>query len=148
MGGSWRIPVMEGLLKKGFIEDLKLDGTYNDSSFSREYESEWSGDSENAYFSAEKFDKHRVLLQPEYEYSGRSTKSAYYIIGVDVGRKGCTSEVCPIKVTPQVQGASIKSIVNFFSWDEDHFEDQAIKLKKLYYKFKAKKQRPSCRSFS
>ena len=59
MGGTWRIPVMEKLLKKSFIEELKLDGTYNDSSFAREYESEWSGDAENAFFSAEKFDRHR-----------------------------------------------------------------------------------------
>ena len=70
LGGTWRIPVLEDLLSKSFIEELKLDGTYNDSSFAREYESEWSGDAENAYFSSEKFDKHRVL-QPEYEYSGR-----------------------------------------------------------------------------
>ena len=26
MGGTWRIPVMEKLLKKSFIEELKLDG--------------------------------------------------------------------------------------------------------------------------
>ena len=26
MGGTWRIPVMEKLLKKGFIDELKLDG--------------------------------------------------------------------------------------------------------------------------
>lgn len=37
MGGTWRIPVMEKLLKKGFIDELKLDGTYNDASFAREY---------------------------------------------------------------------------------------------------------------
>ena len=40
LGGSWRVPVMEKLLKKSFIEELKLDGTYNDNSFAREYESE------------------------------------------------------------------------------------------------------------
>ena len=40
LGGTWRVPVMEKLLKKSFIEELKLDGTYNDSSFAREYESE------------------------------------------------------------------------------------------------------------
>ena len=80
LGGTWRVPVMEKLLKKSFIEELKLDGTYNDSSFAREYESEWSGDAENAFFSAEKFDKHRVLLQPEYEYSGRSSKFIFRIL--------------------------------------------------------------------
>jgi hypothetical protein len=50
---------MEGLQTKSFIQEMKLDGTYNDDSFSREYESQWSGDAENAFFSADKFDKHR-----------------------------------------------------------------------------------------
>lgn len=138
MGGTWRVPVMERLLRKSFIEELKLDGTYNDASFSREYESEWSGDAENAFFSAEKFDKHRKLLQPEYEYSGRSSRSAYYVLGVDVGRKGCTSEVCIFKVTPQAQGTALKTLVNLYSWDEEHFEAQAINIKRLYYKYKAR----------
>lgn len=138
LGGTWRVPVMEKLLRKSFIEELKLDGTYNDSSFAREYESEWSGDAENAFFSAEKFDKHRVLLQPEYEYSGRSTKSAFYVLGIDVGRKGCTSEVCVFKVTPQTQGTSLKTLVNLYTWDEEHFEAQAINIKKLFYKYKAR----------
>ena len=138
LGGTWRVPVMEKLLKKSFIEELKLDGTYNDASFAREYESEWSGDAENAYFSAERFDKHRQLLQPEYEYSNRSAKNAYYIISVDVGRKGCTSEVCVIKVTPQVQGTSLKSLVMLYSYEDEHFENQAIYLKKLFYKYKAR----------
>ena len=138
LGGTWRVPVMEKLLRKSFIEELKLDGTYNDSSFAREYESEWSGDAENAFFSAQMFDKHRVLLQPEYEYSGRSTKSAFYVLGIDVGRKGCTSEVCVFKVTPQAQGASLKTLVNLYTWDEEHFEAQAINIKKLFYKYKAR----------
>lgn len=138
LGGTWRVPVMEKLLKKSFIEELKLDGTYNDASFAREYESEWSGDAENAYFSAERFDKHRQLLQPEYEFSNRSAKNAYYVISVDVGRKGCTSEVCVIKVTPQVQGTSLKSLVMLYSYEDEHFENQAIYLKKLFYKYKAR----------
>ena len=139
LGGTWRVPVMEKLLRKSFIEELKLEGTYNDSSFAREYESEWSGDAENAFFSAERFDKHRVLLQPEYEFSGRSSKTAYYVLGVDVGRKGCTSEVCIFKVTPQAQGTSLKTLVNLYTWDEEHFEAQAINIKRLFYKYKARK---------
>lgn len=129
---------MEKLLKKSFIEELKLDGTYNDASFAREYESEWSGDAENAFFSAEKFDRHRVLLQPEYEYSGRSSKSAYYVLGVDVGRIDCTTEVCVFKVTPQVQGSSLKTLVNIYTYDAEDFEQQAINIKKLFYKYKAR----------
>ena len=138
LGGTWRVPVMEELLSKSFIEELKLDGTYNDASFAREYESEWSGDAENAFFSAEKFDKHRVLLQPEYEFSGRSSKNAYYVLGVDVGRIGCTTEVCIFKVTPQVQGASLKTLVNIYTYEAEDFEIQAINIKKLFYKYKAR----------
>ena len=138
LGGTWRTPVAEELLSRNFIRDLKLDGTYNEASFAREYESEWSGDAENAYFSSEVFDKHRILHQPEYEFSGRSSKSAYYVLGVDIGRKGCTTEVCVFKVTPQIQGASIKSLVNIYTYDEEDFETQAIKIKKIYYKYKAR----------
>ena len=138
MGGTWRVPVMEGLQPKSFIQEMKLDGTYNDGSFSREYESQWSGDAENAFFSADQFDKHRQLLQPEYEYSARSNKNAYYVLGVDVGRFKCTTEVCVFKVTPQPQGASLKTLVNVYSYDAEDFEEQAIKVKKLFYKYKAR----------
>ena len=138
MGGTWETPVTEGLLQEDFVEELKMSGTFNDSSFEREYCSIWSGDAENAYFSASVFDKHRQLLQPEYEYSGRSSKTAYYVLGIDVGRKGCSSEVMVIKVTPQVQGAAIKTLVNLYNFEEEHFEDQSIKIKKLYFRYKAR----------
>lgn len=48
----------------------------------------WGGSSEDAFFSSEAIERHRVLQKPEYEASGRSTKQAYYVISVDVGRKG------------------------------------------------------------
>ena len=139
MGGTYKTPVIEGLLNKDFVEQLKLSGTFNEDSFDRQYRSIWSGDAENAFYSAQKFDKHRQLLQPEYEYSGRSSKSAYYVLGVDVGRIGCTSEVNVFKVTPQPQGSAIKSLVNLYTYQAEHFEAQAIHIKKLFYKYKARK---------
>lgn len=139
MGGTWRIPVLMKLLDKNFIKDLKLDGTFNESSFAREYESKWSGTIEDAFFRAEQFDRNRILKQPEYEYSGRSTKSAYYILSVDVGRKGCDTVCCVFKVTPQTAGSSFKTLVNIYTIHNEHFEDQAIALKKLFYKYKARR---------
>ena len=139
LGGTWRIPVLMGLLDKTFIRDLKMDGTFNESSFDREYESRWSGTIEDAFFNAEQFDHNRILKQPEYEFSGRSTKNAYYVIATDVGRKGCDTVSCIFKVTPQVNGIAFISLVNIDTMSDAHFEDQAIKLKKLYYKYKAKK---------
>jgi hypothetical protein len=138
LGGDYELAILEGAVKEDMVEDMKINGTYDESSFDREYGSVWSGDAKNAYFSSDIFEKHRVLLQPEYEYSGRSSKTAYYVIGVDVGRKGCNSEAAIIKVTPQPQGDSIKTIVNFYSLTAEHFEEQAIHIKKLFFKYKAR----------
>lgn len=139
MGGTYETPVISGLLDEDFVEQLRLQGTFNDESFNREYRSIWSGDVENAFFSSEKFDKYRVLLQPEYEYSGRSSKNAYYVFGIDVGRVGCTTEICVFKVTPQVQGAAHKTLVNIYTYDAEHFETQCIHIKHLYYKYKPRR---------
>lgn len=138
MGGTYKIPVAEGLLSESFVNDLKMSDTFNEESFEREYCSHWSGDTENAFFSSEVFDKCRQLLLPETEHSGRSSKSAYYVLGIDVGRKGCSTEVLVVKVTPQPVGPSIKSLVNLYSFSEEHFETQAINIKKLFYKYKAR----------
>ena len=139
MGGTWRIPVAIGLQPKNFINDLKKDSTFNEASFGREYESKWSGTVEDAFFDGEKFDRNRILQKPENEWSGRSSSQAYYILSVDVGRKGCQSVICVFKVTPQPQGTSIKNLVNIYTIEDGHFEDQAIKIKKLFYKYKARR---------
>jgi len=61
LGGTYRIPVLVKLLDKNFIRDLKLDGTFNESSFDREYESKWSGTVEDAFFNADIVDRNRIL---------------------------------------------------------------------------------------
>ena len=139
MGGTWRIPVLVKLLDKNFLQDLKKDGTFNEASFDREYESKWSGTVEDAFFNGEVFDRNRVLQKPEYEHSGRSSAASYYVVSVDVGRKGCDSVACIFKVTPQSMGSAHKTLVNIYTFSDEHFEDQAIRIKKLYYKYKARR---------
>ena len=139
LGGTWRVPVITGAQNKNFISDLKREGTFNEASFEREYGSHWTGTVEDAFFNGEKFDRNRILQRPEEEASGRSSKLAYYVLSVDVGRKGCQSVVCVFKVTPQVEGGSIKSLVNMYTFNDEHFEDQAVKIKKLYFKYNARR---------
>ena len=139
IGGTWRLPVEVGLQSKTFIQDQKDEGTFNEASFEREYESRWTGDVEDAYFNSEMFNRGRILKQPEYEASGRSSKNQYYILSVDVGRKGCDTVVCVFKVTPQPQGPSLKSLVNIYTLTDEHFGDQALALKQLYYKYNARR---------
>ena len=101
LGGTWRTPVAVGLQSKTFITDQKNEGTYNEASFEREYESVWTGSVEDAFFSSDAFDRNRKLHAPEYEASGRSGKQAYYILSADVGRKACDTVICVFKCTPQ-----------------------------------------------
>ena len=139
MGGTWRIPVLVKLLDRSFLQDLKRDGTFNEASFDREYESKWSGTVEDAFFRGDVFDRNRELQKPEYEKSGRSSAASFYILSVDVGRKGCDSVICVFKVTPQSMGGAIKSLVNIYTLSDEHFEDQARKIKNLYYKYNARR---------
>lgn len=138
MGGTWKIPVLVKLLDKNFIQDLKQDGTFNEASFDREYNSKWSGTVEDAFFNGDVFDRNRKLQLPEYSYSAKSSSHAYYVLSVDVGRKQCQTVICVFKVTPQSQGPAIKTLVNMYTMEDEHFEDQAIKIKKLFYSYKAK----------
>jgi hypothetical protein len=139
IGGTYKIPVLVKLLDKHFVQDLKMDGTFNEVSFQREYESKWAGTIEDAFFNADVYDRNRILKAPEYQASGRSSKNTFYVISVDVGRKGCDSVAIVWKVTPGAQGTSLKQLVNIYTKTAEHFEEQAIWLKRLFYKFQAKR---------
>ena len=139
IGGTYKILVLLGHYDKTFVQDQKKDETFNEAAFGREYESRWSGTVEDAFFNGEAFDRSRQLETAENEYSGRSSVQSYYVISVDVGRRGCDSVATVIKVVPQAMGESYKSLVNIHTFSDEHFEDQAIKIKKLYYKYKAKR---------
>jgi hypothetical protein len=58
---------------------------------------------------------------------------------VDVGRIKCDSVVCVFKVKPQEVGAPIITLVNMYVLNDENLLDQAVVLKRLYYKYHAKK---------
>ena len=139
MGGDWRLPVIEGLQPKTFLRDQKMSGTLNEAGFGREYESVWAGAAEGAFFEPVMFDKYRVNRLAENTVNGRNNAKTYYVLGVDVGRHGCTTEVIVLKISPiPTGGAPLKQVVNIFTFDEEHFGMQAIKIKKLYMQYKCK----------
>lgn len=139
LGGTYRVPIIAGLLSRTFVDDMKREETFSEDTFQREYESKWSGTVENAFFNGEAFDRCRQLLQPELKFSGRSSAKSYYVLAVDVARKSDLTECLIIKVLPQTQGAALKSIVNIYTMEDTHFEDQAIALKNLFYQYRAKR---------
>jgi hypothetical protein len=78
------------------------------------------------------------LQLPEKEPNKRNNPNSYYLLGVDVGRHGCTTEVMVIKVAPARTGVPLKEVVNLFSFDEEHFGLQSIKIKKIFRQYHCK----------
>lgn len=139
MGGTWRIPVLMGLQDRSFLNDQKKDETYDEATFEREYESLWTGTVEGAFFNGDHFDRGRIIQKPEYEYSGRTSEKSYYILAADVGRIKCDTVVTVFKVKPQEVGAPVVSLVNIYTLHDENLLDQAVVLKRLFYKYHARK---------
>lgn len=102
-------------------------------------ESKWTGAIESAFFDAQRFEKLRVLNIAEKKYNNSIPKNGYYVMGVDVGRFDCTTEICILKVTPSSRSnAWFKQVVNLFTIEAENFIIQAIKLKRIFNTFKCK----------
>lgn len=135
MGGTWRTPVKMGLLDRGFVNDLKADGTFDEISFSREYESIWAGSAIGSFFNGDVFDRMRTIKQVETTRSGNGNKDAYYMFGIDVGRNGWQTVISVIKVNPQKKGVGVKSLVNIITFESEHFGEQANEIKRQYMNY-------------
>lgn len=139
LGGSYKIPIIAGLQNMDFIRQQKLSGTFNPTSFGREYLSRWSSGSENAYFAAEVFDRYRSLQEPVFEREENLGKGVGYIMAIDVGRFSDQSEVVIWKYIPQTGTTSTKHLVNITSFEQMHFSEQAVEIKLLYNRYKPEK---------
>lgn len=136
LGGSYKIPIIAGLQNMDFIRQQKMSGTFNPTSFGREYLSRWSTGSENAYFAAEVFDRYRSLQEPIFEREENLGRGVDYVMAIDVGRFSDQSEICIWKYIPQTGTTSTKHLVNMYSFSNMHFAEQAIEIKLLYNKYK------------
>lgn len=140
---SYRIPVKIGLLDKNFVNDLKADGTFNEDSFGREYESLWSGQAEGSFFSVEAFEKNREIKTPEYEPAKRllGTKDGNpgeYYMAVDVGRLNDQTVINIIRNQPVKNQIGIKKVVNMKVVKSEAFEKQALEIKREVLKWNPK----------
>jgi len=141
-GGDYKIPVMHKLLDENFIQEIMDDGTYNPMSFAREYESKWTGTSEDAFFNEDLIDKNRILTEPEFEPETSKKRKVYYVIATDVarvqGKQNADTVAIVFKMIERANGTYLKQIVNFFIFNGEHFETQSIKLKKITFKYNAR----------
>lgn len=146
MGGSWRIPVLHKLLDPNFVEELKEDGTYNPLSFDREYESIWTGSGEDSFFNEDMITKNRTLKKsedkPDFKITDDTKYEIKYIVSTDVARSEGNQNANTVVTVGKIKqnlanGHCVTNIVNMFVLHGEHFEEQAIKIKKIVFKYKA-----------
>jgi hypothetical protein len=65
MGCDYRVPMLHGLLEPSYITSLKLDPSFNETSFATEYLSLWQGASQESWFNFDKLTKYRKIKNPE-----------------------------------------------------------------------------------
>ena len=140
-GFDYRVPVKTGLLSKDFLNEMKMSSTFSESGFAKEYMSRFVGSSNEAWFDYDKLLQHRKLINPESHYTKRGNEDFFYIIGVDVARRGCQTVAAVIKVFPNGERYKM-NLVNLFvlgkTEDEKVFDAQVLELKRLIRDFQPK----------
>lgn len=138
-GCDFRVPMKCGLLPKDFLNELKASPTFDEADFSREYMSRFVGTSSESWFNYDRIMVHRKLSNPEHKAMHKEGTESFYILGVDVGRRGCQSVCVVLKVYPRLDGTYKVNLVNIFvlgkTDDEKVLDRQVIALKRIIKDF-------------
>ncbi|MFS0905795.1 DNA-packaging protein [Priestia aryabhattai] len=139
IGNDWTLPVMFEQLDPDYIEEVRNDPSMSPLQFAREYQSVWTGSSENSLVQLKDLEKCRVLTKAEF---GAVKGDHKYIISVDVARSEkkntATTALAIFKCIPRGNGQYFKQLVNVHTYKGNmHFQDQAIYVKELVDKFNA-----------
>ena len=141
-GCDYRVPMMHGLVDRKYINNLKMDPSFNEESFAREYMSLWSGASDESWFNFSKMEKHRKIKNPEFHANFRAGVNQFYFISVDVARlAGCQTVACVFRVNirnDRYYATLVNVIVLGKQMELKTFTQQAIDLKKLIRDYKPK----------
>ena len=140
MGCDYRVPMLHGLLEPSYITSLKLDPSFNETSFATEYLSLWQGASQESWFNFDKLTKYRKIKNPENKAKiSRATQNQFYLISVDVGRLNDQTVACVFRVNVDNQGRYWATLVNIKvlarTAETKTFSQQAIDVKKLIRDF-------------
>lgn len=140
LGAGYELASMHEQLSIDFINDLKARPTFNPLSFAREYESTWTGTSDNSLVQIDDLLESRVLTKAEDKASNE--KGAEYVLAYDVARaEGSQNANCALvvlKILPRSDGTYQKHLVNLYSFEGTHFNEQARFVKQKVRDFNAR----------
>lgn len=123
LGGSYKIPVMHGLLEEQTVRELMSSPSYSKDSFDREFNSIWSGAQKGSVFSANTIASLRKVVRAEYaavEAVGEDPH--FYVVSADMAKDGSANTVIIVlKVKPKEFYFNY-SVVNLFKVDTTDYE--------------------------
>jgi len=138
-GCDYRVPMKHDLIDRDYINSMKMDPSYNEDSFAREYMSIWSGASEDSWFNFDKLSKYRKIKNPETHAINRPNANQFYLLSVDVGRIHDQTVVCVFRINVSSDGKHFATLVNLIVLGKDAqsktFAKQAIDLKRIIRDF-------------
>ncbi len=136
---GYELPCMHNQLDIDFVMEQKESPTFNPLAFQREYESIWTGSSTESLVQLEDLNKCRVLPKAELK---AEDKDSEYVLSYDVARSegsaNAQSSLSIIKIKDKGNGDYYKSLVNIYGFEGTHFLEQALFIKKMVTKYKAK----------
>ena len=138
-GGTWRVPVKFGLLSKFFINELTSSGSYDEASFSREYESIWSTTIDGGAFDYEKLLNMRTLANTEWkaeQVPAHVTKpDFFYMLSIDVARSGKARTILEVLKVYERADYYRVNVVNILTMENASFKVQDLRIKQLDQNF-------------
>lgn len=138
LGAGYELPVMHNQLDLDFVVGRKESETFSVLGFEREYQSGWTGSSDRSLVSFEDINDCRALPQAEHK---NMDKDAMYVLSYDVARAeglaNANSALVVLKCIPRGDGTYTKHLVNIYSFEGTHFQEQAKFLKQKVNDFKA-----------
>lgn len=137
-GIDYRVPVVEGLITNTYINNMKLDPTYKDADFAREFLSIYTSDNEESWFNFTQLNRHRKIINAEWSSKLVKGLDQFYLLSVDVGRLSDQTVVKVFKVNATT-GKMRSTIVNIYVLGRTPktkpFSIQARDIKKIIKSF-------------
>ena len=141
MGGSYKIPVMHGLLSEDTMREILSSPSYRGDQVDREYRSIWSGSIAGAAFEAGEIAKCRVKKRAEYRCADEvadGNTTDFYVISCDIAKDGGANTAVIVGRVSIGEYMFGYKFVNLFTIDSPDYEVVANTLKQTAAQYNAR----------
>jgi len=130
LGGSYELPIMDGLLKTQTIRETVSSPSYSEDSFDREYKSVWSGAPKGAAVNYNLMRSMRKIINSELKARQGLNEGEFYVMGADMAKDGAArTTVVVLRIVPKEFSFFYRQ-VNAFSVDSSNYEFISKEFKK------------------